>query len=397
MAHIVVVGAGIGGLTLAALAARAGHQVTVVERANELGEVGAGIQISPNAGAVLDELGVRDGLLEVGTTPAAAVSRRWDDDRELLRRPFGGVVQARYGRPYLNVYRPDLIELLTGALPHGVELRLGTQVVAVDPTTATVSTGDGETLAADVVVGADGIHSAVRDAIVGPFPSRFSGYVAYRALVPRELVADQPVEVTNRMGPDAHVVTYFVGREQRFFNVVCVAPEPAWDVESWTEPASLADLRDAFAAWSPGLQAILEVVTEPIFRWALHDRQPLPQWSSGRATLLGDACHPMLPFMAQGACQAIEDAMVLVRCLALDDETPAALRRYEALRRPRTAEIQRRSWRNATVFHLPDGPEQQVRDERLAAASRLDPAQDDALDWLYTYDATTVSLDPSEE
>ncbi len=248
----------------------------------------------------------------------------------------------------------------------------------------------GDTVEADVVVGADGIHSAVRGALFAPTPARFSRLAAYRALVPREAVADLAVEVTNRMGPGRHVVSYFVGRHRQYYNLVCVVPETTWDVESWTEPGSLDDLRAHFAGWSAGLSRLLEHVVEPVYRWALHDRQPLAAWSQGTATLLGDACHPMLPFMAQGACQAIEDAVVLTRCLdAAGDDAPGALRRYEALRLPRTARLQQLSWRNATTFHLPDGDDQHARDARLATGGDSAGAND----WLYGYDALTVDLD----
>jgi salicylate hydroxylase len=268
----------------------------------------------------------------------------------------------------------------------GVRVRFGAEVVGVRDDGLELA--GGETVAADVVVGADGIHSAVRTALFGPLPARFSGLAAYRALIPGDAVADLAVEVTNRMGPGRHLVSYFVGRGRRYYNLVCVVPEPTWDVESWTEPGSLDDLRDRFAGWSSGVDRLLDLVVEPVYRWALHDRQPLDAWSRGAATLLGDACHPMLPFMAQGACQAIEDAVVLTRCLDdAGDDVAAALRRYEAVRLPRSARLQRLSWRNATTYHLPDGDDQRARDARLAATA--DPA---ASDWLHGYDALTADL-----
>jgi salicylate hydroxylase len=298
---------------------------------------------------------------------------------------LGSAISQRHGFPYYNVFRPDLIEVLATATD-GVSVRFGADVVG--PRSGGVELAGGDVVEADVVVGADGIHSAVRAALFGPTAARFSGLTAYRALVPGAAVADLAVEITNRMGPGRHLVSYFVGRDRRYYNLVCVVPEARWDVESWTEPGSLDDLRAHFDGWSAGVARLLDHVVEPVYRWALHDRQPLEAWSQGAVTLLGDACHPMLPFMAQGACQAIEDAAVLTRCLdEADEDVTAALRRYEALRLPRTARLQRVSWRNATTYHLPDGDDQRARDARLA-----DSENGSGSDWLYGYDASTVDL-----
>jgi salicylate hydroxylase len=384
--RVAVAGAGIGGLTLAVALARSGHEAVVVEKSAAFGDVGAGIQISPNAARVLAALGLGDALDAVGVRPERVVVRRWDDDRELGVTTLGAAVVARYGFPYYNVFRPDLIEVLVGGVG-GVSVRFDAEVTGV--VGATLELADGDAIEADVVVGADGIHSAVRTALFGPTPARFSGLVAYRALVPGPAVAHLPVEVTNRMGPGRHLVSYFVGRDRQYYNLVCVVPEPTWDVESWTEPGVIDDLRAHFAGWSAAVSGLLEHVVEPVYRWALHDRQSLPAWSQGGATLLGDACHPMLPFMAQGACQAIEDAVVLRRCLEVGgDDVALALRRYEAARLPRTARIQGLSWRNATTYHLPDGDDQRGRDARLAVAD-----SGGASDWLFGYDAQSVDLD----
>lgn len=390
--RIAVAGGGIGGLTAALSLARAGHEVSVFERASEFGEVGAGIQISPNGRRVLHDLGLRDAFAEIAVESRRIVLRRWQDDSELSHTPLGEPFQQRYGTHHSNVARPDLVAVLEAAvraMPN-VEIRLGTRADAASPdggggASGGVSGGpvlhlsDGSSVEADVVVGADGIHSRIRDTVVGEHPSRFSGSVAYRALIPAERVAHLPLEVTNRMGPDAHVVTYFVGRHARWLNVVCVTPEAVWDVESWTEPGSADELRDRFRDWSPQLGAVLAEVRDPVFRWALHDREPLPVWGAGGVTLLGDACHPMLPFMAQGACQAIEDAAVLTRWLGSGLGVEASLRGYETERKPRTDRVQSMSWGNRTVFHLPDGEQQQVRDEVMAAGSGVLGA----MDWLF--------------
>ena len=398
--RVVIVGAGIGGLTAAALLHRRGHQVQLLERASGFGEVGAGLQLSPNGARVLAELGLADTLADVGTTPTRVVFRRWQDDSVLLSRPMGAAAVERFGHPYYNVYRPDLIALLAQAASD-VPVRFRTIVTNVrntdDGSAVTVDCSDGTQLSADVVIGADGIHSRVRESLSGPQRTRFSGWIAYRALVPRAEVPHLPVETTNRVGPGSHVVSYFVGREQRHFNLVYIVPEADWDVESWNEPGDLGELRAHFTEWSPQLNAILDHVSEPIFRWALHDREPLERWSVGGISLMGDACHPMVPFMAQGACQAIEDAAVLARCLDAVDPTDrsrivSALIDYEATRKPRTSQMQRGSFDNATTFHFPDGPEQQQRDEFFAAVSARDDSGLQAFASLYGYDALTTPI-----
>ncbi len=399
--RIVVVGAGIAGLTAAYLLGRRGHEVVIVERAGQLGEVGAGIQISPNASRVLHACGLGDAIAAAGVTPRRVVVRRWDDDRELLVRPLGERPVRRWGAPYLNVYRPDLIGVLHDALAPVAQVRLGAEVVDVvaSETPARVELSDRAHLDGDVVLGADGIHSVVRRALLGDRPTRFSGWVAYRALVPRAQVPDLAIEVTNRVGPDAHLVSYAVGGDAEWFNLVCVVAEPDWAIESWTAPGDLAVLRRHFVGWSPGTQRLLSEIEPPVFRWALCDRTPLERWTHGQVALLGDACHPMVPFMAQGACQAIEDAAVLDRCLAeVPDDDPAAvalaLRRYERTRRPRASELQARSFDNATTFHLPDGEAQRARDAAYARAPNAsdDPAAPDAMDDLYGHDASTAPL-----
>ena len=391
---VAIAGAGIGGLTLAALLHRAGHDVEMVEKAGAFGEIGAGIQISPNGTRILEAIGLSAALARVGTTPRRLVARRWQDDSELMAQPMGAAPIQRYGFAYYNIYRPDLIDMLASAAAE-VPIRFGAEAVAARNTGsgAALELADGDSVEADVVVGADGIHSAVRDSLFGQTPSRFSELVAYRALVPRERVADLPVEATNRQGPGQHLVSYFVGAQQRYLNLVCIVPEKHWDVEGWNEPGSLEHLRADFSDWSPSLNAVLDEVSEPIFRWALHDRSPLEQWGVGRVTLLGDACHAMLPFMAQGACQGMEDAAVLCRLLSSTDQrgVPEALARYARIRQPRAAELQKRSRSNATIFHLPDGPEQQRRDARYAAIARS--GAQDAFDWLYGYDALRIDLD----
>lgn len=369
---------------------RSGHEVTVFEQSPAPGEVGAGIQMSPNARRVLAHLGLEDAFAAVATHPERIVLRRWADDRELRVSPLGEGFRERFGFHFANVSRPDLMSVLTGAVADEprITVQTGTKVMSAGTRadgTAVVGLADGDEIAADIVVGADGIHSRVRAAVWGRDTARFSGSVAYRMLIPREKVAHLPVETTNRLGPGGHIVTYFVGRGQSHLNVVAITAEDSWDVESWNEPADPDEMRSRFVGWSDTVCGILAHADSGVFRWALHDREPMPSWGRGGVTLLGDACHPMLPFMAQGACQSIEDAAVLAGCLSgVDTAGPtahAALQRYEGIRRERTARVQRQSWENRIVFHLPDGPEQEARDSVFAGADA-----GPSMDWLYGHD-----------
>jgi salicylate hydroxylase len=244
---------------------------------------------------------------------------------------------------------------------------------------------DGATADADVVVGADGIHSTVRKAAMGPESPRFSGHVAYRGLVPADRVAHLGLEVSANVwwGPEHHFVHYYVGAGARYHNWVALTPGE-WRVESWTAKGEVADALKEFEGWHPQIRALIGSV-ETTNRWALYDRDPLPRWTVGRVTLMGDAAHPMLPYMAQGAVQSIEDAAVLAKCLERADvhEVGAALARYERTRKPRASQCQEGSRRNAIMFHLADGDEQRNRDANLSSAATA-PLPQNA--WLYGHD-----------
>jgi 2-polyprenyl-6-methoxyphenol hydroxylase-like FAD-dependent oxidoreductase len=382
--RIVVVGGGIGGLAVARGLWQAGFDVLVLEQARAFGEVGAGVQLGPNATRVLGRLGLGEGLAEIGVTPSTVRMLRWADDTVLSDMRLAQDAEARYGAPYYTLYRPDLIELLAAGLPAGM-VRLGSAVAeVVSGDKPEVHLADGTVETADVVIGADGTHSRVRACTVGDVRARFSRMVAYRALVPRdELPYDGEPGVRNWLGPGRHLVAYPVGRDAHWMNLVAVVPEPVWSTESWTAPGSLDELRAHFDGWGPGLRALLRAVRGPVFRWALHDREPLLHWSTSSTTLLGDACHPMLPFMAQGAAQAIEDAAALAACLRRNPSEPAAaLARYEVARQAHTARIQQLSWTNNTAYHLPDGPQQKLRDQGLGASRTTT----EVLNWLYGND-----------
>jgi salicylate hydroxylase len=389
---IAVVGGGIGGLTAALSLLRAGYDVDVYERAAVLAEVGAGVQISPNASRVLHGLGLADALARTGVKPLAWHQRRWDDGRTLLRTPLADPLEATFGFPHYQMHRADLLAALATAVP-AERVHLGHRLVDV------VDRGDrvearfanGATVEADALIGADGIHSTVRGVLFGPDEPRFTGCVAYRGLVPEERLRERALEVTAQvwMGPGRHFVHYFVS-QRRLVNFVAIVEQDTWTGESWTDRGEVADALAAFEGWHPQVRAIVGAVDET-FIWALFDRPPLARWSVGRITLLGDACHPMVPFMAQGAAQAIEDGATLTACLQqVGSGIPTALERYEQLRLPRTSRLQTLSTANKTRFHLPDGAVQRERDRQMATEAT--DWSFDAVAWIYEHDASAIDV-----
>lgn len=381
-----VAGGGIGGLSAALSLLAAGFDVQVYERAAALGEVGAGVQISPNASRVLHGLGLAGELARTGVRPLALHQRRWDDGRTLLRTPLGAPLEERFGFPHYQMHRADLLAALAAAIP-AERVHLGHRLDGFDDHGDRVRLhfAGGAGAEVDVLVGADGIHSDVRRLLSGAERARFTGCVAYRGLIPAERLRARQIEVTAQvwMGPGRHFVHYYVGGG-RLLNFVAIVERDTWTRESWTDRGQVSDALADFAGWHPQVRGILEAVEET-FVWALFDRPPLDRWSYGRVTLLGDACHPMLPFMAQGAAQAIEDGATLAACLATADDPRAALRDYQALRLPRAARMQALSSANKIRFHFPDGPEQRARDDAMANGAT--DWSYDAVAWIYDHDA----------
>jgi salicylate hydroxylase len=384
---IAIIGGGIGGLSAALSLLDAGVDVHVYERARTISEIGAGIAVSPNATRILYHLGLAPALESSGVKTLAWHDRRWDDGRTLLRSPLAGVMEAAFGFPLYHIHRADLIDALLRALPpervhigHAIKafVEHGNQVEA--------EFENGAHIRADALVGADGIHSTVRQMLFGPEEPRFTGCVAYRGLVPAARLAHLDLERTAQiwMGPAKHFIHGYVRND--LVNFVAVLEQDAWTKESWTERGEVADVLAAFEGWHPQVRAILSAVDET-YLWGLFDRKPMARWSVGRATLLGDACHPMLPFKAQGAAQAIEDGAMLAACLSTIGarDIPAALHRYEALRLARTARVQSESEANKTRHDLPDGPAQEARDAEMARGGTDFSAE--AVAWLYGYDA----------
>ena len=385
---VAIIGGGIGGLTAAISLLRAGFDVRVYEQARWLSEVGAGTNVGPNASRLLIRLGLGDELAKVAWRPQLFHQRRWDDGRTLSRSPLGDAVEAEFDAPHYIFHRGDLHAVLAKAVP-AERVHLSYRCTAVADRGARVEAqfDNGAEIAADVLIGADGIHSTIRHALLGPERPRFTGCIAYRGLIPAERVADLPDELTGWLGPGRHFVHYFVSA-RRLLNFVGLVEQDAWVRESWTEPGEVADLLAAYQGWHPQVLRIIGAADET-FKWALLDRKPLPRWSFGRITLLGDACHPMLPFMGQGGAQAIEDAAAITACLLRHgDDAAAALKLYETVRLPRASRLQTMSTDNKARFHLPDGPAQQARDAEMAKGTTDWSFR--AIAWLYGHDASVL-------
>ncbi|MBB3177973.1 FAD-dependent monooxygenase [Variovorax sp. Sphag1AA] len=371
MSTIAIIGAGIGGLTAAALLQRRGHDVHVYEQAKQFARVGAGIQQSANAMRVLRAIGLEERLRSIAFQPASWNNREWDTGTVKYELPLGEVFEQRYGAPYLLLHRGDLHAALFSAVdPARVHLDMQLTGLESLPDGVNLRFANGHECRADAVIGADGVHSLIREWMLGREEPRFTGRVAYRTTFKASLLGGYAIDdCTKWWGPDRHIVIYYItpNRDEVYF--VTSLPEPEWRNESWSARGDLGQLRAAFAGFHPQVQAVLEACPE-VYKWALYERDPLPQWSKGRVALLGDACHPMVPYMAQGAATAIEDAAVLARCLdeAGEAAIPRAFQRFEATRKARASEIQLTSHRNQWM------------------------SKPTAADWVYGYDAWTMPL-----
>ena len=364
---IAVVGAGIGGLTAAIALARKGVRITVFEQAPKLIPVGASIALGPNATRLLDALGLGEGIRTVGVRADAVELVRWDDARLLLRTELGEASERYFGAPALDFLRSDLQRTLLSALPPET-VHLSAQVSAIeqDDDVVTLTFADGRRVVADAIVAADGIKSRTRQMMVGADDPEFSGTVVYRGLAPRVDAEDIHPDLVNRywLGPYRHGVVYWLsGREVLAVNAAVQYAE--WAEESWTAEAPKRELLAYLEGWDPDL---LERVKrcETLLRGAVFVRRPLAEWTFGRVTLLGDSAHAMEPWHAQGAAQAIEDAVVLAECVALHDDVATAFAEYARLRLARTTELQVSSAHAGSIFYLPDGPEQERRDAEYA-------------------------------
>lgn len=396
MTEIAIIGAGIGGLTAALALVRRGLAVDVYERADALAEVGAGVQMSPNATRVLFDLGLSERLAEVAARPAGKQVRLWNTGQAWPLFDLGAQAEARFGAPYLMVHRADvhgcLIDALAQAAPGA--LHLGRRLTALDPSDAGVGLtfADGTTARADIVVGADGVHSRVRAILFGDDDPVFTGCVAWRGVIDADTLPDgvRTHLGTNWLGPGGHVIQYPL-RRGRLINFVGIVEREGFMTEGWTIPGTTDELAADFAGWHADVQTMIGAIASPM-KWALMVRRPLPRWSVRRVTLLGDACHASLPFLAQGAAMAIEDGLVLARAIeAHPGDHDAAFAGYERARRDRTTRVIEGSAQNTARFHNPVlGDPDRAAD--YVAREWAGGQVSDRYDWLFGYDASRVAV-----
>ena len=391
--RILIAGGGVGGLTAALALLRAGHDVTLFEQAPRFGDIGAGVQISPNGMKVLDMLGVSARVGRDAFRPRAQELRMGRSGRKIFEVPLRARAISRWGAEYLHIHRADLLAALQEAVSDKAPetVRPGQRVNSYSQTEGGVTAflSSGQTVQGDLLIGADGIHSTVRAQMLGPDKPRFTGHVAWRAVVPISRLGDYPPPETACVwaGKRRHAVTYRL-RRGSLANFVGVVErgepgEESWGVAGPREQA-LADFRD----WHPVIRRIIDEAPV-LLRWPLYDRPELPAWSDGRVVLMGDACHPMLPFLAQGAVMAIEDAFVLAREIGRSGALTDSVKAYEALRKPRTARVQETARENASLFHR-SNPVYQLGTygPMLMAGAMLPGLVRGRHDWLYGHDVT---------
>src|SRR5882757_5783805 len=368
---VAIVGAGMGGLATVAALRRVGIEATVYEQAAQFLRLGAGIQIGCNAMKVLRGLGLESRLRGGSFYPRSWNNRDWRTGDVKFDMIFGETAEQKFGAPYLLAHRGDLHAALASAVPDPC-IRLGHKLTGMDQTADGVrlSFANGATALADAVVGADGIHSVVRDMLFGASPVQFTGRIAYRTTYPSALLGGEGIDdCTKWWGEDRHIVIYYVKPDRSEIYFVTSQPEPDFRIESWSAKGDVGELRRAFAGFDRQVETVLAACPD-VHKWAIVDRDSLARWADRNVTLLGDACHPMTPYMAQGAAMAIEDAAVLSRCLeGIDrDGVANAFRRFEASRKDRTAHVQQTSRTNTWLKEKTD------------------------TDWVYAYDAWTAPL-----
>ena len=391
--RVLILGAGVGGLTAALALRQVGVAAHVYEQASVLREVGAGVALGPNAVRVLHRLGLTEALRAVGVVSASLDSRDWRTGALLGRVPLAEEAVARWGAPFYHLHRADLHDALRAALGEGY-LTLGARGVAVEQRgdTAIVRFADGRAATGDLLVGADGIHSVVREHVAGPDRPVWARQLSWRGLAPAAVghACGLAVRHHSFWGPRQQFVCFYVAAGRLVNWVGNTQSVDDWREESWSARGDRDEALALYAGWHPEVRALI-AGTEHVFKWALFDRPPLATWTRGRVTLLGDAAHPMLPYMAQGASQSIEDALVLARCLAAHRaDLPRALVVYAATRRERAAAVQAASREAGRLVQLTDPAEVEARNARLSADPEAPIAR---FDWLWSHDAARAPLD----
>ena len=392
--RILIAGAGIGGIVAALALLQRGFEVALYEQAAELHELGAGVQISPNGSRVLRELGLLPAMQAISSVPTAKEMRLFNTGQAWRVQDLGTNAEARYGSPFWLVHRGDLHAVLVQALgeraPNAVHVGARCMGFEQEADGVALLLENGERVSGDALIGADGVHSNIRSRLFGHGHATFTGYMAWRGVVPMERLPPRLRQQYGMtwIGPRGHIVTYPLRRGE-LLNFVTAIERVDWLIESWSEAGSVEECRQDFAAWHADVLAIVDAIDVP-YKWAMLGREPLEHWSVGRVSLLGDACHPTLPFLAQGANMAIEDGMVLARCLEAYD-IPEALRRYEAVRLDRTSRIVRGSLENVSRYHNPQLADP-VQAQAFMAREFAPRAMGARYDWLYEYDALAVPV-----
>jgi len=394
---VLIAGGGIGGMAAAAALLQRGVDVEVYEQARELGEVGAGIQISPNGNKVLDALGVFEHLRSLSCDPERKEFRLWNTGRPWPMLSLGKKVVEAYGYPYLTVYRPDLHQSLTDRVralkADAIHLDSGVAGCSQDERGATLKLRNGREVTGDVLIGADGVRSVVRNTLWGPTDPAFSGMVAWRSLIPMELLPEHMRASVGStwIGPGGHAVCYPLQRS-RFLNFVATIEGKTWDAPGGSVEGTVEECLGDFKGWHEDVQTMIRL-SPRLLKWALMQRDPIPQWTQGRISLLGDAAHATLPFLAQGAVHSIEDGMVLARCLegVGTADAPQALARYEAARIERTSRMVRGATANTERFHSRELATEATAEPYLGREWSASPILE-RYDWLYRYDANTAPI-----
>lgn len=393
--HILIAGAGIGGLTAALALIKRGYKVDLYEQASELKEVGAGVQISANGTRALFHLGVGEDLQKQACEPQEKEVRLWNTGQRWKLFDVGPTSVARFGFPYFTMYRPDLLDALVAgvrrAAPEAIHLGRKCIGFTEENGRVTLQFADGGSATGDLLIGADGVHSKVRAQLWGADAPQFTGCVAWRGIVPMSKLPKHLARMvgTNWLGPGGHVVHYPLHGGE-VMNFVGVVERDDWQVESWSVRGTHEECLRDFAGWNEDVQTLIRGIGTP-YKWALMGREPMPKWSRGHATLLGDACHPTLPFMAQGAVMAIEDGVILARALDEYADIATALEHYEAARNERTAALVRASSANAKRFHnqtLSTAGEAEAYLQREFNEQKVK----ERYDWLFEYDVLTVKI-----
>ncbi len=354
--NIIIVGAGICGLVSALCLHKKGYKVEIYEQVGILSELGAGVQLSPNATRVLNHLDLFEDLEPYIFEPNSFQFLNYSSGKVITERKLGEAIKNDFNSPNYDIHRADLQRVLLNKIEaENIDIYTNMKVTGVgnNKNSAFIEV-DEKKIKADLIIGADGIHSIVSDSLFGKKEIIFTGNVAWRMLIPVDLLPKNLIfpDTTVWLGPNKHFVTYHVNGGKNL-NCVCLVEQDGWLNESWSEKGDIEELKRIYKGWNRTIGTLLEYVDpNTLYRWALHDRPPMKQWSKGRILVLGDAAHPMLPFLAQGAAMAIEDGAVLANCIDNFDDIEVALNQFEKIRKPRTSYVQSAARRNAKVLHL---------------------------------------------